>query len=98
MARKFYTDEEKAKHMALWEASGMTRKRYATSNGINSVTFYKWFKKEHEDSANESSKDFVEIRKLAPFEGEAIKIRKAGIEIEVSFAAFEKVMRVLVSI
>ncbi|WP_443736320.1 hypothetical protein [Treponema sp.] len=40
MARKFYTDEEKAKHMALWEASGMTRKKYATSNGKSFLMHY----------------------------------------------------------
>ena len=35
MARAFYTNEEKTKHMAMWKESGLNRKEYAASNGIN---------------------------------------------------------------
>lgn len=41
MAQEFYTKKEKQNHIALWETSGMTRKEYATRNGINEGTFYK---------------------------------------------------------
>ena len=42
MARAFYTNEEKTKHITMWKESGLNRKEYAASNGINEGTFYKW--------------------------------------------------------
>ena len=42
MARAFYTNEEKTKHITMWKESGLNRKEYAANNGINEGTFYKW--------------------------------------------------------
>lgn len=39
MARRF-TREEKLNHIAIWKASGLNRKDYATSKGIKEDTLY----------------------------------------------------------
>lgn len=97
MARRF-TREEKLNHIAIWKASGLNRKDYAASKGIKEDTFYRWICEMQ--SSSEIGKSFVEIRQTGvQILGEdVIRIRKAGMEIEVPLAAFEEAVRVLVAI
>ncbi len=92
MVQEFYTKEEKQNNIELWESSGMTRKGYAASNGINEGTFYKWLERNHRQEG------FVEIKQTRIVFEEKIIIRKCGMEIEVSPSAFEKVVKVLAAI
>ena len=98
MARAFYTNEEKTKHMAMWKESGLNRKEYAASNGINEGTFYKWLERKHENPETGTGKNFVEIRQDGVPIEETIKVRMRGIEIEVPPSAFETVIKILVAI
>ena len=98
MAREFYSNEEKAEHIARWKASGMSRKDYAAGNGINKETFYKWLQRKQNYSSENQQKGFVEIKQTRAFRADVIKIRKAGMEMEIPPEFFEKVVKVLAAI
>lgn len=98
MAREFYSNEEKADHIAMWKASGLSRKDYAATNGINKGTFYKWLQRKQNYSSENQQKGFVEIKQTRAFRADVIKIRKAGMEMEIPPEFFEKVVKVLAAI
>ena len=98
MARAFYTNEEKTKHITMWKESGLNRKEYAANNGINEGTFYEWLERKHENPEAGTGKNFVEIRQDGVPIEETIKVRIRGIEIEVPPSAFETVIKILVAI
>ena len=67
--------KKKQKHITMWKESGLNRKEYAASNGINEGTFYEWLERKHENPEAGTGKNFVEIRQDGVPIEETIKVR-----------------------
>ena len=77
------TKQEKEELLERYERSGKTHAQFAGENGLNAGTFKKWvYERRHQEKTSREVK-FVEIKTTAESAAKEIRIRKAGMEVEV---------------